>query len=81
MHVAALGRQRPVVLKPVTVGRNFGNHVEIQSGVSLSDRLSTARSNRLQTGDVVNVGAAAATPPAPESTASAKAALNKRPDL
>jgi membrane fusion protein, multidrug efflux system len=81
MRVAALGADDKVVLKPVTVGRNLGNRVEIDSGLSLSDRLVDSPLESTQTGDVVNVGAAAATPPAPESTASAKAALNKRPDL
>ncbi len=81
MRVAALGADDKVVLKPVTVGRNLGNRVEIDSGLSLSDRLVDSPLESTQTGDVVNVGAADATPPAPESTASAKAALNKRPEL
>ena len=81
MRVVALGADDKVVLKPVMVGRNLGNRVEINSGLSLSDRLVDSPLESTQTGDVVNVGAADATPPAPESTASAKAALNKRPDL
>ena len=39
MRVAALGADDKVVLKPVVVGRNLGNRVEIDSGLSLSDRL------------------------------------------
>ena len=81
MRVAALGADDKVVLKPVVVGRNLGNRVEINSGLSLSDRLVDSPLESTQTGDVVNVGAADVTPPAPKSTASAKAALNKRPDL
>ena len=81
MRVVALGAGDKVVLKPVVVGRNLGNRVEIDSGLSLSDRLVDSPLESTQTGDVVNVGAVDVTPPAPESTASAKAALNKRPDL
>ena len=81
MRVAALGADDKVVLKPVVVGRNLGNRVEIESGLSLSDRLVDSPLESTQTGDVVNVGAVDVTPPAPKSTASAKAALNKRPDL
>ena len=66
MRVAALDADDKVVLKPVTLGRNLGNRVEIDSGLSLSDRLVDSPLESTQTGDVVNVGAADATPPAPE---------------
>ena len=39
MEVAALDGDDKVVLKPVVVGRNLGNKVQIESGLSLSDRL------------------------------------------
>ena len=39
MRVAALDDDDKVILKPVTVGRNLGNRVEIESGLSPSDRL------------------------------------------
>ncbi len=81
MRVAALGTDDKVVLKPVALGRNLGNRVEIDSGLSPSDRLVDSPLESTQTGDAVNVAAADATPPAPESTASAKAAPTKRPNL
>ena len=39
MQVAALDGDDKVVLKPVVVGRNFGNRVQIESGLLLADRL------------------------------------------
>jgi membrane fusion protein, multidrug efflux system len=55
MRVASVGADDKVVLKPVAVGRNLGNHVEIESGVSLSDRLIDSPLESTQTGDTVNV--------------------------
>jgi membrane fusion protein, multidrug efflux system len=55
MRVAAVGTDDKVVLKPVALGRNLGNHVEIESGVSLSDRLIDSPLESTQTGDTVNV--------------------------
>ncbi len=65
MRVVALGTGDKVVLKPVVLGRNLGNRVEINSGLSLSDRLVDSSLESTQTGDVVNVGAVDVTPPAP----------------
>ena len=48
MRVAAVGADDKVVLKPVTVGRNLGNRVEIDSGLSLSDRLVDSPLDRLR---------------------------------
>ena len=39
MRVAALDAEDKVALKPVVVGRNLGNRVEIESGLAPSDRL------------------------------------------
>ena len=39
MQVAAVDRERVVTLRPVTVGRNFGNNVEIVKGIALGDEL------------------------------------------
>ena len=39
MRAAAVDADNKVVLKPVTLGRNLGNRIEVQSGLSLSDRL------------------------------------------
>jgi membrane fusion protein, multidrug efflux system len=57
MQAAAVGADNRVVLKPVTLGRDFGNHVEIQSGLALSDRLIDNPLESTQTGDVVRIGA------------------------
>lgn len=57
MRAAAVGADNRVVLKPVTLGRDFGNRVEIQSGLALSDRLIDNPLESTQTGDVVRIGA------------------------
>jgi multidrug efflux pump subunit AcrA (membrane-fusion protein) len=46
-----------VTLKPVRLGRNLGNRVEIESGVSLSDRLIDNPPESMQTGDAVRLAA------------------------
>jgi RND family efflux transporter MFP subunit len=80
MRVAALDADDRVALKPVAVGRNLGNRVEIESGLSPSDRLVDNPLESTQSGDKVKVAESAPPPVAPESTASAKAP-NKRPNL
>jgi RND family efflux transporter MFP subunit len=55
MQVAALDPDDKVALKPVAVGRNFGNKVQIESGLQLSDRLVDSPLESTQTGDKVNV--------------------------
>src|SRR5271156_1923526 len=57
MRAAAVGADNRVVLKPVTLGRDFGNRVEIQSGLARSDRLIDNPLESTQTGDVVRIGA------------------------
>jgi membrane fusion protein, multidrug efflux system len=64
MRVAAVDADNKVALKPVTLGRDFGNRVEIQSGLALSDRLIDNPLESTQTGDVVRVDADAAKTPA-----------------
>jgi RND family efflux transporter MFP subunit len=81
MRVAALGADDKVMLKPVTVGRNLGNRVEIESGLAPSDRLVDSPLESTQTGDAVKIANADANLIAPGPTASAKAAPNKRPSL
>src|ERR1700734_2492614 len=79
MRVAALDAEGKVALKPVVVGRNLGNRVDIQSGLAPSDRLVDSPLESTQTGDAVNIANADAKPVAPESTASARPAPSKRP--
>jgi RND family efflux transporter MFP subunit len=77
MQVAALDGDDKVALKPVVVGRNFGNKVQIESGLALSDRLVDSPLESIQTGDKVNVAN-----PAPNMVArDVKAAPAKPPSL
>jgi membrane fusion protein, multidrug efflux system len=82
MRVAELDADDKVTLKPVAVGRNLGNRVEIESGLTPSDRLIDSPLESTQTGDSVNVADAAdASLITRDSTTSAKAAANKPPNL
>jgi membrane fusion protein, multidrug efflux system len=63
MRVAALDQSDKVALKPVTLGRNLGNTVEIESGLSLSDRLVDNPPESTQTGEVVQIAGADANGP------------------
>src|ERR1700733_11066954 len=77
MQVAALDADDKVVLKPVVVGRNLGNKVQIESGLLLADRLVDSPPGSPQTGDKVNVAN-----PDPNMVArDAKAAPMKPPNL
>ncbi len=79
MQVAALGDDDKVVLKPVVLGRNLGNRVEIESGLSLSDRLVDSPLESTETGDKVTVANSDSGPR--ELTASVKAAPRKSSSL
>jgi RND family efflux transporter MFP subunit len=82
MRVAELDADDKVTLKPVAVGRNLGNRVEIESGLAPSDRLIDSPLESTQAGDSVNVANAAdASLITRDSTTSAKAAANKPPNL
>jgi RND family efflux transporter MFP subunit len=76
MRVAAVDDDDKVVLKPVTVGRNLGNRVEIESGLSPSDRLVDSPVESTQTGDKVNIANAD-----PNAVARVKAPPVKSPSL
>ncbi len=78
MQVAAVDANGRVILKTVKLGRNFGNHVEIQSGVALNDRLIDNPPESMETGELVQVASAVgkapsvASAPRAEPTTSAK---------
>jgi membrane fusion protein (multidrug efflux system) len=55
MRVAAIDANNKVVLKPVRLGRDLGNHVEIQSGLSLTDRLIDNPQESIEAGAVVRI--------------------------
>jgi hypothetical protein len=77
MQVAALDTDDKVVLKPVAVGRNLGNKVQIESGLALADRLVDSPLESIQAGDKVNV----ANPDPNVVARDVKAAPNKPPSL
>ncbi|HKN28414.1 MAG TPA: efflux RND transporter periplasmic adaptor subunit [Roseiarcus sp.] len=76
MQVAAVDASDKVVLKPVTLGRNLGNRVEIEAGLSPTDRLIDNPLEPTQTGDTVNIADSDGSRVARESTANAKAEPN-----
>src|SRR6202167_3412219 len=77
MEVAVLDADDKVTMKPVVVGRNLGNKVQIESGLVLADRLVDSPLESTQTGDKVNVAN-----PDPNMVArDLKAAPNKPPSL
>jgi RND family efflux transporter MFP subunit len=55
MRVAAVDANNKVVLKPVRLGRNLGNLVEIQSGLSLTDRLIDNPQESIEAGAIVRI--------------------------
>jgi len=63
-QVATVDANSRVALKSVTLGRNLGDRVEIESGVSPSDHLIDNPRESIQTGDAVQVAAAAPRTPA-----------------
>ena len=77
MRVAAVDANDKVALKPVTLGRNLGNRVEIESGLSLSDRLIDNPAETTQTGDVVRIAGADGKAPAVAAAAKAEPAPAK----
>jgi RND family efflux transporter MFP subunit len=67
-QVATLDSHDKVVLKPVQLGRDFGDRVEVIAGLLPSDRIINNPPETLTAGDTVHV--AAATPPAAGSASS-----------
>jgi membrane fusion protein (multidrug efflux system) len=55
MRVAAVDSSNKVTLKPVVLGHNLGNEVEIKSGLLASDRLIDNPQESTDTGDVVAI--------------------------
>ena len=62
VQVAVLGQDNKVQLKPVQLGRDFGDSVEVAAGLSPSDRVIDSPPETLQTGDAVQLATAAASP-------------------
>jgi hypothetical protein len=64
MRVAAVDANNKVVLKPVRLGRDLGNSVEIQSGLSLTDRLIDNPPESMEAGAMVRIAGSEANRPA-----------------
>jgi RND family efflux transporter MFP subunit len=60
-QVAVLDNGDKAVMKPVQIGRDFGDSVEVVAGLSLTERVIDSPPETLQSGDQVQL---AATPPA-----------------
>jgi membrane fusion protein, multidrug efflux system len=63
MRVAAVDAGNKVALKPVILGRNLGNDVEIESGLSLADRLIDNPQESIEAGSTVRIAGADGKPP------------------
>jgi RND family efflux transporter MFP subunit len=69
-QVAVLGDGNKVALKPVQLGRDFGDSVEVTAGLSTGDRVIDSPPETLQSGDTVQLAAT----PSSTSTQAASAA-------
>jgi RND family efflux transporter MFP subunit len=70
VQVAVLGDGNKVVLKPIQLGRDFGDSVEVTAGLTPQDRVIDSPPETLQSGDTVQLAAAT-----PSPTATVAAAL------
>jgi RND family efflux transporter MFP subunit len=59
MSVAVLGPNGRATIRPVTIGRDFGATVEIQSGLTHADRVIDNPPDSLRPGDLVRIASAA----------------------
>jgi RND family efflux transporter MFP subunit len=74
VQVAILGDGNKVVLKSIQLGRDFGDTVEVTSGLSPQDRVIDSPPETLQTGDTVQLAAPTPSPTAAQAgTAAAPA--------
>jgi multidrug efflux pump subunit AcrA (membrane-fusion protein) len=64
MHVATVGAHDQVVMKPVTIGRDYGSDIEVIQGLTAEDKVILSPPDSLTDG--VNVHVA---PPAPGKVA------------
>jgi hypothetical protein len=70
-QVAVLSNDNKVVLRPIQLGRDFGDSVEVLAGLTPPDRVVDSPPETLQSGDTVQL--ATTTTPMPQSNASAAA--------
>jgi RND family efflux transporter MFP subunit len=69
MQVAVLGADNKVVLKPIQLGRDFGDSVEVKAGLASQDRVIDSPPETLQSGDAVQLATATPVPTATQSEA------------
>ena len=62
MRVAVVDAAGRVMLRSISIGRNYGENVEVQDGVTAQDRLVLNPSDSLAEGDLVKVAAAEVKP-------------------
>jgi RND family efflux transporter MFP subunit len=55
LHVATVGPDNRVVMKPITIGRDLGAKIEIASGLAPEDRVIESAPDDIVNGDKVNV--------------------------
>jgi RND family efflux transporter MFP subunit len=71
LHVAIVDNDGKIALKEVTIARDFGNEVELNSGITPEDRVVVNPPDGIANGDDVRIAGAAGKPGQPE-TAEAK---------
>ena len=57
LRIATVGEDMKVVLKPIKIARDFGNSIEIASGLSATDRIIESPPDGLVNGDLVKAAA------------------------
>ena len=65
VQVALLGSDNKAILRPVQLGRDFGDTVEVLSGLSPSDPVIDSPPETLQSGDVVRLASTSGPPGTP----------------
>jgi RND family efflux transporter MFP subunit len=73
-RIAVVGAQGRINLRPVTLGRNYGENVEVVDGLEGTDRMVLNPSDSLAEGDVVAVAPDAPSAPAADAKAAPSAA-------
>jgi multidrug efflux pump subunit AcrA (membrane-fusion protein) len=74
VQVAVLGSDNKAELKQVQLGRDFGDSVEVTTGLTASDRVIDSPPETLRSGDAVQLSASSGT-----QQAAAQPAANKPP--
>jgi len=69
-QVAILGKDNAVMLKPVKLGRDFGDNVEVIAGLDPQDRVIDSPLETLQSGDTVQLASTPAVPLAESASSS-----------